>query len=226
MKYSLYFLLLILSSCFAFCEDYSKWELNDDRSLDKKLDTVILDIPLDKKGLRIDYWKKAKELERKIGLERLELGFDSLQVRIWHAHSFTDKVQLVILKNQGYKWRGTLYSLKCRYSDNGDSLVMVEKEVRQVVPKNGWKKLMDRLYSLKVLVLPHYETIENYSLCNDGDGITVETATAKKYRIYNYPCPRNQSNIWQAENAQLILEIVNKEFQLPPIFKSSKHKNR
>lgn len=79
---------------------------NDKHSI---ADTLVKDIPLDKKGRPRSYYRNKGGVENKLGLQSLENGFDSLQIRIWYGYAFNDTSQLAIFKNSNGNWKGDFF---------------------------------------------------------------------------------------------------------------------
>lgn len=175
-------------------------------------DTVTKDIPKRSDGTPFSVYSKLKELEKIGDFPSLEVGFDSLQIRIWYSASFCDSVQLITLKKINSYWSAELYSLKYNYDEKGDKIISLDKRVEAKFPKSGWGNFIEKLYDLKILTLPNAESLPGYAECFDGAGITIEVATLKEYRIYNYPCLGSFLKIWQCRNALEILELIESEF--------------
>lgn len=98
------------------------------------------------------------------------------------------------------------------YDKKHDSILSISRLSKKVLPKTGWKDFILKINKLKVQSLPNYSTINYYSVCSDGDGVTIEVATVNKYRIYNYPCFESNAQIWQAGNISKIMNLIENEF--------------
>jgi len=138
-------------------------------------------------------------------LDSLEAGYDSLQFRIWLGHSMAKVKHVVILKFKDQNWKGQLVS----FSKETES-----KKVRKVYPRSGWGALIDSLYKLRIVTLPHETEITGYSGAGEADGISFdfEIATSKRYRAYSYSNPGDNTNFWQAGNVLQIANLLEKEF--------------
>ena len=175
-------------------------------------DTVKKDIPLDQKGNPMGFYKWKDIIEKKGDFQTIENGFDSLEIRIWYGHAFSDKLQLLVISKWKLGWNGELVELNCVYDKKHDSILSISRLSKKVLPKTGWKDFILKINKLKVQSLPNYSTINNYSVCSDGDGVTIEVATVNKYRIYNYPCFESNAQIWQAGNISKIMNLIENEF--------------
>ncbi len=176
-------------------------------------DTVTKDIPKRSDGTPFIIYVKLKELEKIGDFPSLEFGFDSLQIRIWYGASFSDSFQLITLKKMSADWKAELYFLKYNYDEKRDKLISLNKRVEAKLPKSGWGNFIKKIYDLKILTLPNAESLPGFAECFDGAGITIEVATIKEYRIYNYPCLGSFLKIWQCRNALEILELLENEFE-------------
>ncbi len=196
-------LICIFSSCFSQKQSTVAGKSNS---------LVAKDIPHDTKGNPMRFYQKKIEMEKMIGLEPLELGFDSIQIRMWYGIALRDKLQLLVLKKKDSKWFAQFYYLELNYDNNRDSLLSVTKKIETKKPISGWEYFIKKLFKMGILTFPDSQAIKDYGDCDDGDGITVETSTIKNYRIYNYPCFSNQDRIDQAKKMELIMELIEKEF--------------
>lgn len=139
-------------------------------------------------------------------LDSLELGYDSLQIRIWLGHSMASRKQVVILQCAGGKWGGYLVDY------NTDSTN--DKIVRRLKPKSDWNRVIETLYQLKVTELENQEDLPDCGGCGaDGISYEFEYATAKMYRFYYYCNPDEYETIcWQSANVLKIGALLEQEF--------------
>lgn len=177
------------------------------------VDTVVKDIPLNKKGKPSSYYRNKNSVENKLGLKSLENGFDSLQIRLWYGYAFKDSSQLVVLKNTKGKWTSELFTLVYHLNENGDTLKSISKDMIIREPKSGWRNFIDKVLKLQVTTLPDKSKIKDYPDFVDGDDIIIEAATKKYYRIYSYKEPNHvQFKIKEAKNMEQILVLIESEF--------------
>ncbi len=202
-KYILY-LVFIFVSCNS---------VNDNKIQNLDSNAISRDIPLDKRGKPKSIYNKKNEIESKVGLKTMETGFDTMQIRIWYGVALSDSLQLLVLEDDKVKWTGRFYQIKYQYSNSRDSIVSCSKSIHLITPKSGWTYAKQKLLSLGILTLPDSGEIPDYSICNDGSGVTIEVATKNKYRIYNYPCINAQKGIWQADSISKIIQVLEEEFE-------------
>lgn len=142
-----------------------------------------------------------------LGLDFIENGFDSLQLRIWLGHSLARIKNVVILKNNNHVYSAYVISY---YSHP-----KVKGEIRRVIPKSGWKILVDQINKLQIIALPSGPDIKGYKSCGGLDGIDYyfEIATKNKYRFYYYCNPsENINQYWQVKNMSEFTNLLEKEF--------------
>ena len=188
-------------------------ESNEFKENRKLADTVVKDIPLNKKGRPSSYYQNKSNVENKLGLKSLENGFDSLQIRLWYGYAFKDSSQLVVLRNSNGKWTSELFTLVYHLNENGDALKSISKEIITRDPKSGWGNFIDKVLKLQITTLPDMNKIKDYPDFADGDDIIIEAAAKKYYRIYSYKEPNQvQFKIKEAKNIERILELIENEF--------------
>jgi hypothetical protein len=178
----------------------------------QKEDTVIKDIPFDSTGNFLYYYSKKKELESKMDLSSMENGVDSIEIRIWYGIAFSDSLNLVVLKENKFGWKADVFFLKYDYSKSRDSIISVSSKKQAKTPKSGWASFTKELFNLEILSLIDCSKIKEYGDCTDGYGITIEVATADKYRIYQYTCFRGHDKVWQTKNIENAMSLISNEF--------------
>ena len=152
-------------------------------------------------------------MERHLGLNTLENGFDSIQIRIWYGYAFIDTSQLVILKNNKKEWVAELVTFKYHTDNRIDSVNAIDKTSVKSQPKSGWSNFINKLFSLKITELPDFSKVKNYQDMMDGDDVIVEISTVNSYRIFSYKEPRHfKERIPEAKSMEMILELVEDEF--------------
>lgn len=178
---------------------------------------VMRDIPV-----RMQEGGVTKELmtkyRRTLGLPSLEDGFYNFQLRIWedleNPEYFAGRI--IIIMNVKGKWSAELYNYKYLTPDSSytpDSLAGQKVSLKK--PPSGWNNLLNKLLDLQILTLPDFESIPKYFSATDQKYVTIEIATEKYYRFYEYPDPYIQKGISSAKKMVKILELVKKEFDLP-----------
>ncbi|HRP37872.1 MAG TPA: hypothetical protein PLS50_08765 [Candidatus Dojkabacteria bacterium] len=205
MKHQVYIYLLIIIGC----NNHDHFT----NTLEKVDYKVLKDIPIETdgylKGKQDFLYPFIKSDAFQLGLDSLELGYDSLQVRIWLGHSMALKRDVVILKYSKEQWQAIHIKFEL-----GDKDELKHKIVRKVVPSSGWNRFLNRVLELKMLELPDEKEIEGYDGCGaDGNPFYFEWASTKKYRFYSYCNPDgNVEKFWQARNVLSIADFLEKEF--------------
>jgi hypothetical protein len=203
-KHSAIFTIILL---FFSCSD--KWsDLNKYGKFSEKL---VVEIPTNKTGKRVgglDYnYLSTKPYAHILRLDSLELGFTTLQIRIWLGHSMALKKHIVILKLVDTHWSGQLITLD--RSGHNETY-----SIKKINPKNGWKNFAEKVNSLGIINLPNSEELLNYNGCGfDGIDYKFEIATPNRYCFYYYCNPsENMSEFWQAKNVMTFAELLEDQF--------------
>jgi hypothetical protein len=182
-------------------------------------DTVTKDIPKNIQGLPRFYYTLIKDAEKKIGLSDIEKGTRPLEIRFWFNYSDTVLRQLVVVKKEKDSWSGNLYHVSSGYNTQNDKMEFWVQNKQTAAPISGWDCFMDNLYTFKVSTLPDWSKIDGYLDATHGNSITIEVATYKSYRIYNYVEPGiNKQHIWQAASVENIMGLLEKEFGFKRFF--------
>lgn len=196
----------LLFGSFLSCNSQGKGNSN------KTNDSVITDIPIDKRSER--YRNEKRAIELKIGLLPLEGGFDGTQIRIWSGHARSDTLQFLTVTNFDSIWSAKFYTIIYQMSDKYDSTISFSSVALAKTPVSGWNYFIDSLLKLKILELPDYSRIDRYNVPSDGGGPTVEIALKSRYRIYSLPGIYVNDEIWQAQNMVRIMKLIEDELQL------------
>ena len=152
-------------------------------------DTIIKDIPL---YLNQPAFNKVfHSFENGLGLTSLTDGVDGIEIRLWYTHDKTDTVQLLILKNANSNWSANLFTIVYKLNQSNDSVVSLKNSITKKEPKLNWVILIDSLFKLNIDILPDYTRLPEYKLNMGGNGVLVEFANSKSYRIYSYPEPEH-----------------------------------
>ena len=153
--------------------------------------------------------KKSKQLK----LDKLENGFDSLQIRIWYDFALSNKDKLLILKYKNSKWKGFYYSLNVEW--NAYKLTNKVKKARkfEVQPKSGWESFITKIFENKIESLPNMKDINGLvDRWSDGKTYSIEIATKSKYRFYKYHLPEKFLEFEEVKNMTEILKVIESEF--------------
>lgn len=187
---------------------------NEAGPLLRRSENFELDIPLEKEGRgkgELDLmYRFLKADGYRLGLDSLELGYDSLQIRIWLGCSMAIKRDLIILKCNNAGWKGSHVA----FTEPNGTGEAINKTVRSITPRSGWKAFTDSLRSWKILDLPDQSAIDGYKGCGtDGDPFYFEWATTKQYRFYQYcNLKDNIDDYWQAANALKMADFWKANF--------------
>jgi hypothetical protein len=228
MKILLLISLIGYSALFTSCKD----ENNPARRITElnTADTFLFEFPKrDRIGDSFWYMRKAS-FEKSLGLQSLEKGFDSIQIRLWYEDFSTGR-RLIILSNSNKGWKAEVSTINTDDNPNfkGDEInranpdfleeYIVTRTIESKMPKSGWDKFIKKLFNLNILTLPDEGKVTaiDQGSGTDGWSITVEIATKKVYRYYNYSNPDYfYRQAEEARNINHILVFVDEEFGLEP----------
>jgi hypothetical protein len=203
--------LVLSASLYVFligCNDGNKGPAtNAAKNETAQKELVEVDIPDYLK--RQTFWENKMQEERKVGLLPLIHGFDSVEIRIRFQYAFEKHFQILVIRNPESEWDALLYSLKY----NNDSILSINSFIEDKKPKSGWLEFIRRLDKLKIMTLPDFSSIPQYTADSDGDFVTVEIARKKEYRIYTYQEPKShQALIREAKEMEEIMLFLEREF--------------
>jgi hypothetical protein len=147
-----------------------------------------------------------------MGLQSLENGFDSMQLRFWYGYARTDSSQLVVITRKNQQWSAHLFTFMYVMGDSG-KITSIKKDEREGSPKFEWKRFSQALFKLSVSTLPDEYSIPNYPEYTDGNSIMVEVATKNNYRIYSYKEPMMaQTQVEDARKIEQALILIEDQF--------------
>jgi hypothetical protein len=157
-------------------------------------------------------YKSDKYKEKQLGLESLESGFETLQIRLWVDYALYKGKELYIIKNKNSKWTAEVYKMMTERSVEGEDSI-VSKEIKNVTPKSGWDSLLTNLVNLKIVTLPNMDNIPGVvDMIDDGVDFNIEIASKYQYRFYGYHVPEQfQDKFWQAKNMAQIVKLIREE---------------
>lgn len=195
-----------------FCDSCNTHTTSNDHDQNKKphLENVIKDIPVYSKGDMNIFYRMARQEASQLNLDSLELGYDSIQIRIWYDYSLIPNLGLFVMKYSNNKWTAQAFHLYITSDGTKDS-VHIENQMKKT-PKSGWDNFIRNLFSLKILTLPNMDEAGMRGGL-EGRTFSVEIATRTKYRFYYYWEPQQyQDKFCQAKNMENILQLIEKEF--------------
>jgi hypothetical protein len=178
-------------------------------------DTLIVDIPKNDRGNYRLMYRECKRDEKLLGLDSLQIGFDSLQIRIWFEPGLYYKKQMIILKNSNNIWVGQLISWSLNYGkEDSPSYNIVNKNIENVSPRSGWDKYIAKLVSLNILTLPDDSEIKGIESGGGDLRMTaIEIAAKNLYRFYTYTEPDGYTKKFkELEDMENIIHYTEKEF--------------
>jgi hypothetical protein len=180
----------------------------------------VKEIPKDKKGREL-LFQSIRLSEKLMNLNRIEDGFDSMEIRIWFYYERKDTGQLVIIKNKNQKWNCLFYNFTNIYSDSTTSLSAINAYNVELQPKDSWQLVLDSLYSYNILTLPHFTNVPGYDNLtpNDASYVSIELASKTYYRLYGYPSPILVPHFKEGVEMERIINFISKEFSISLIEK-------
>lgn len=198
-------------------------------------DTFLYDVP--KINSELDSIRNNEQhfLENHLGLESLEKGFDSIQIRIQYGGPNIGN-RLVVLLNKDNHWIAEISKLiklpnpnfKGELGSNYWEAFIPTRETEVKTPKSGWNKFINELFNLRILSIEDESKIKGYKhgILTDGCGVIIEIAKKNVYRWYEMAYPDYfYYNFWQAKNLSKILKLLDDEFQLKPLWSYIPDKN-
>ena len=133
---------------------------------------------------------------------------DSINFRLWLVNSNFSKFELYSIKFTDLKWEGIYCSLIRQEEYAGGKIILQISEIKNIVPKAGWKYFDDSLNKLQVFSLPDSDSIpeinNTWALTNN---IFVEASKGEKYRFYSYP--DSESYLDKSGQTRRVSEIRN-----------------
>jgi hypothetical protein len=190
--------ILIILSCVALSCNLADSNARKIRQLNPSC-KFIKDIPKDRRTAVL------RKTERAFGLDSLDNGFDSIQIRIWYGCAL-DGERLIVLSNKNGRWMGEM--------SDGTYYDSLPRVLAAVQPTSAWEQFIKKLFDLQLLSLPAVRRFGAGAIA-DGCGVTIEIATKSIYRFYHYDNPDlYQNNHWQAKKMMEILQLVNKELRI------------
>lgn len=102
----------------------------------------------------------------------------------------------------------------------------MSKELLTREPKPGWNSFIKNLLGFQILSLPDIDEIDESITIADGNAFTVEIATKKHYRFYQYQEPEMvEDRLWQAKKMEQILQLIESEFDFKRLIEHSDQSN-
>jgi hypothetical protein len=203
--------IIVITSIFFICESCNNngyKSTNDGKNFN---DTIILDIP---QKFRSNTFSKRvhEDFCKNLNIGSLKTGYDSLQIRVWIECGY-DSSNLIVFKKNPSGWKGDIYYYKIIH-DGQSNFRLSNVTSFNKTPASGWNIFINDLMKTGLMELPDFTIyMPKYNLPNDANKVLVETATKKRYRLYEYPELRlNYDNIEGAKKLDSALCLIEKEF--------------
>ena len=173
---------------------------------------IVKELPLYKTGEITKTYSEILWYTNNFKLVPITEGVDSIAIRIWCNYP-DNKTQIVELFKTNGQWAANFYHFNFKYYNN-DSITWISRQIKSEVPKSGWDKCIDKLFSQGLLSLPNFTELPKYHLNKIGNSeVVVEFVTDEKYKLYSYPVPaQNESFVPQAKQIENILDVIEDEF--------------
>lgn len=187
-------------------------------------DNVEIIIPDTSVTHKPNHWYlRVRNLRRELNLKNLELGADSIEIRIYEDGALWQPDRMIVIKNESGIWNSTLITYWTRTASQAErqfdstdfwnqyyNEIVDSSETKNLKPDCSWNNLMDSLLVYKIFTLPQQEEIKGFkNNVNDGISYYFEIATKSKYKFYTYHYPDlyNDENNKQATN---ILKLISR----------------
>jgi len=184
------------------------------------------DIPRYSNGKLFTYYIFAKQKQKQLGLSAPENGHDSLLIRMWFTYpeGFNQFAELLELKIDSNKTVSSKYTMLKIFFNPSRRYEYINWSWDTIVsPKCGWNAFIDTLANLKITQLPTIEAIPKYIEINGvnkydyGNNlltVSVEVATKKDYRFFQYNNFEKYKNIDEVNRIYRFELFMRKELGL------------
>ena len=131
-----------------------------------------------------------------LGLDDLENGYDSLQIRMWFTYPMSDSEQVLSIKRNNGHWYGNFCLASYRLTQKGDSISRYTIHFFKPILRSDWSEIVDSLVKFNIMTMRDEEEVIGLdtinSKSNRGCGsVIVEIASRYKYKLYFYAAPVN-----------------------------------
>jgi hypothetical protein len=152
---------------------------------------VIMDIGGDEGGGKFVH-EYHSDLAARLHLDRLEEGYDSLQIRVWLGHSMAGEYHVAIIRRTNNRWKGEVVTYSMSADPGTEKLDRVTKKTRTLSSEIQYEMKIGYLDLDSIVNLPHGEDSTACNKCGGTDGIqyVFEIATINKYRFFYYCEPQ------------------------------------
>ena len=168
------------------------------------------------------FYISTQDKVKQLGLDSLQNGSDSLQIRIWYGYSTDITRKLLVINKTNLFWTASLYTMTVidrigtdLKEMNSPEKIRLEK-TENLQPKNGWDRFINKILSLQIISLPDMYSIPGMKVgVEDGVTYSIEVAMRHKYRFYSYSNPDEiKEEYWQAKNMVDIIDLLETELEV------------
>ena len=179
------------------------------------MSAIYRDVPFIN-GKQCWYYTPFQEYIKKLGLDTLTAGFDSLQIRITFAYNFSNIEHMVVIARSENAWSADFLTMS--YAEDDSSKGKASKTILyNLTPRDGWERFTTAIIDIGVLNLPDMANLKDRDVVEfaDGNSYIVEIATANSYRIYSYGAlDLTRQYFSEARTFENIMLIIKNELNL------------
>lgn len=213
---------MVVGLIFFSCKDHYIKRL---RSNSPKTGTVIKDVPKWYNDSHLSK-KRDEQLRNSLGLESLQGGFDSLQIRIWVGCDYKTPGSLILFEKVRSEWNAVFYWFKID-DDGWTNIKAMDIHAENRSPKSGWEFFSANLIETGIMDLPDQTKLAERNKIfqpTDANGVSVEIGMQEKFRVYGYSELGFNSHIkegpWKLHQA---LKLIEEEFNYKRPCQDSAH---
>ena len=168
---------------------------------------IVKIIPKNKYGGEYYPYKVIQNDTKRVGLNFLDNGYDSMFIRLWYVYNST--MQVTDLKISNGNWSGEVHNMNLGFIDYKTEVTNIN--TTKVFPKSPWNIFIGKLFSLDILDMPDDSELSDYHSSTDASFVIVEIATKERYKIYSYSEPYMHLEFPSATKMENILKLIEEE---------------
>jgi hypothetical protein len=134
-----------------------------------------------------------------LGLDDLENGYDSLQIRMWFTYPLKDSEQVLTIKRNNAHWYGSFCLASYALTPMGDSISRYTIHFFKPILRRDWGDIVDTLIKFNIINLQDERQVANLDSIDllaipttpTSGSVIIEIADQHKYKLYFYPMPVN-----------------------------------
>ncbi|MEI6823751.1 MAG: hypothetical protein WCL51_17610 [Bacteroidota bacterium] len=164
-------------------------------------------------------FEKIKRYTEELNLNKLWLGNDSFELRLWVKVEVLTGGHVYIIKKINNKWDCIHYFYIESRRDFSSSSYLANRTidtfwVKKLQPKTNWNNFFKQIEKENIYKLPSQDDIKGWeNIVEDGITYKVEIATKNKYKFYYYNCPDvYKKKFIECNQMTNILDVFDKEF--------------